>query len=118
MSVSTTIRPIDFDHLSHHAGGDTALMAEVLSLFAGQAEQLVARLRIQLDRGDTKAWRDTMHSLKGAARSVGAFPLADAAALGERLDPIAHGADASALIDRLRAMAVAVRASIRADATA
>ena len=37
-------RPVDMAHLARYTGGDSALNAEVLKLFDGQVNELVARL--------------------------------------------------------------------------
>ena len=37
-------RPVDLAHLSRYTGGDAAINAEVLTLFAGQTIVLLARL--------------------------------------------------------------------------
>ncbi len=60
---------VDFAYLDNFCAGDTALIDEVLGLFAEQA-QLWGRL---LDpEGDGEAWRDGAHSLKGSALGIGA----------------------------------------------
>jgi HPt (histidine-containing phosphotransfer) domain-containing protein len=62
--------------------GDAALELEVLKLFDQQAPLTIERLRQA--RGE-KQWREAAHTLKGSARAVGAWKLADAAASGERI---------------------------------
>ena len=79
--------PVDLAHLSRYTGGDATLNAEVLRLFSGQSGELVGKLKDQLEAGDAKSWRETAHSLKGAARGIGAFELADFAAAVEPIDP-------------------------------
>ncbi|HEX2590054.1 MAG TPA: Hpt domain-containing protein [Rhizomicrobium sp.] len=74
------------EHLARYTGGDAALNAEILRLFDSQANDLVARLRSILDARDTKSWKEVTHTLKGAARGIGAFPMADAAADLEPID--------------------------------
>ncbi len=81
---------VDLDHLARYTGGDAALNAEILRLFDSQASELVARLQSILDARDAKSWREITHTLKGAARGIGAFGLGDAAAAAEPIDP---GAD-------------------------
>lgn len=68
-------RPLDLDHLSRQTMGDRALEREVLAMFARQLDAI----------GDAIAKADAVerarlaHSLKGSARGVGAFALADCA---------------------------------------
>ncbi len=80
-------RPVDLVHLARYTGGDQALNAEVLQLFVNQAGELVRRMDGVLQTGDAKTWREVAHSLKGAARGIGAFAMADAAAACEPIDP-------------------------------
>src|SRR5690242_4496123 len=67
--------PIDLTHLSRMALGDHALEREVLALFDRQIDMLVARIGAA-DPSDVAA---LAHTLKGAARGVGAWPMARAA---------------------------------------
>lgn len=78
---------VDLAHLARYTGGDEALNAEVLRLFDAQAEELVLQLRSILEARDAKSWKQVTHTLKGAARGIGAFDLADAAAFAEPIDP-------------------------------
>jgi len=78
---------VDLAHLARYTGGDTALNAEVLRLFDAQASELVDKLQSILDARDTKSWKLAIHTLKGAARGIGAFGLGDAAAAAEPIDP-------------------------------
>jgi HPt (histidine-containing phosphotransfer) domain-containing protein len=64
--------PIDLRHLSRQTMGDRELEAEVLRLFVREARGALDRLARQTDAGR----RATAHRLKGAARGVGAFPIA------------------------------------------
>src|SRR5690348_17349020 len=76
--------PVDLVHLARYTGGDRGLDAEILRLFDQQCQEMVARLERLVDEApDSKAWKEIMHTLKGAARGIGAFPLADAAAAAE-----------------------------------
>ncbi|HEY5071327.1 MAG TPA: Hpt domain-containing protein [Caulobacteraceae bacterium] len=69
---------VDFGYLEDFAAGDGAVIDEVLALFREQAA-IWARL---LDPGQA-AWRDAVHTIKGAARGVGAFALGEACAWAE-----------------------------------
>ncbi len=114
MSVTAPTRPVDLAHLARYTGGDRELNTEVLNLFVGQAEQLIARLRIHLDKADRKGWHEVTHSLKGAARGIGAFALGDAAAAAEPLDPGVHMTEAGRAVDQLRSLAAAVKLFVEA----
>ena len=68
-----TKRPIDLAHLSRQTMGDRALEQEVLTLFLQQA----AAFAEKLDRADPIEAGRLIHTLKGSARGVGAFAIAD-----------------------------------------
>ena len=64
---------VDFAYLEQFAAGDEAVVDEVLELFREQSAIWGAMLTPAND-----GWRDGVHTLKGAARGVGAFQLGDA----------------------------------------
>jgi HPt (histidine-containing phosphotransfer) domain-containing protein len=107
MSVGAQSRPVDIAHLSRYTGGDVGVNVEVLTLFADQMVELLGRLETALARHDGKSWRDVTHGLKGGARGVGAFALADAAAAAEAFDPASGGAAGSLQQLKLQAETVA-----------
>lgn len=107
-------RPVDLVHLARYTGGDAALNAEVLQLFVNQANDLVVRMNNVLEAGDTKTWREVAHSLKGAARGIGAFAMADAAAACEPIDPASHATDAAGALRMLKTDSETVRLFIEA----
>jgi HPt (histidine-containing phosphotransfer) domain-containing protein len=75
---------VDFGHLQVYAGGDLELMEEVLGLFREQARMWV---RLLDPAAPGEAWRDGAHTLKGSARGIGAFALADACEAAELAGP-------------------------------
>jgi len=85
--------PIDIEHLKRMTLGDAGLEREVLAMFSAQAVRLAATLAtLPADAGALA------HTLKGSARAIGAFGVADAAARLETL--IRNGGDpAQALTD-------------------
>jgi hypothetical protein len=104
---------VDLAHLSRYTGGDESLNAEVLQLFDTQISEMVGKLQSILDTQDTKGWKEVTHTLKGAARGVGAFEFADAAAAAEPIDPVRDRGNASLAIRTLSASSVDVQAFIR-----
>ena len=66
---------VDFKHLEHYAGGDQALVEEVLSIFR---DQVAIWVRLLDPAAADDAWRDAAHTIKGSALGVGAFDLARA----------------------------------------
>jgi len=109
MQAEPASRPVDFAHLARYTGGDAALNAEILRLFQGQIGEMVARLKDVIEAADGKAWHDINHSIKGAARGIGAFALADAAAAAEALDPATDPAKAHSALHALKSKAMAVQ---------
>ena len=86
---------VDFAYLEGFAAGDEAMIDEVLAIFREQAEIWGA----MLTPGDD-GWRDGVHTLKGAARGIGAFRLGDACEACERagqggLEAVRDALDAS-----------------------
>jgi HPt (histidine-containing phosphotransfer) domain-containing protein len=101
-------QPVDLVHLDRYTGGDRRLNAEILRLFDDQCQEMLAKLEKLIDGApDVKAWKEITHSLKGAARGIGAFPLADAAAAAETA-----GDDRAVIllaVERIKAQSAAVQ---------
>jgi HPt (histidine-containing phosphotransfer) domain-containing protein len=76
------MRPVDRNFIRRFTQGNRNLEREVLYLFANQAPQYLANLA---EATTAKAWHDAAHTLKGTARSIGAWRLARAAEAAERL---------------------------------
>ncbi len=70
-------KPIDLVYLSSQTMGDRALETEILGMFAVQLPQYTNLIKTSV--GNEDMYR-AAHTLKGAARSVGAFQLAELAA--------------------------------------
>jgi HPt (histidine-containing phosphotransfer) domain-containing protein len=102
--------PIDFTHLSRMTLGNPALECEVLTMFVAQS----ARMLDQLASLPPEA-AGIAHKLKGSARAIGAFAVADAAA---RVELAAGGAGSAAvalegLKDAVAVAQVAIAAFLR-----
>jgi len=78
--------PLDIEHLRRMTLGDASLEREVLAMFSAQAVRLIAALATLPEDAGALA-----HTLKGSARAIGAFGVADAAQALEAV--IASGAD-------------------------
>ncbi|MFC3069518.1 Hpt domain-containing protein [Phenylobacterium soli] len=63
---------MDFAYLERFAAGDRGVVREVLELFLQQAAIWAPQLE-----GAPTGWRDVAHTIKGAARGVGAGVLGD-----------------------------------------
>jgi HPt (histidine-containing phosphotransfer) domain-containing protein len=100
---------IDLSHLARYTGGDKALNAEILRLFDGQVSAMVGDLLSILDARDTRKWREVTHTIKGAARGVGAFAMGEAAAAAEPVDPTLNRDRAVEVIEALRVEGEAVQ---------
>jgi len=69
-------RPVDLAHLARQTLGDRGLEQEVLKLFLHQA----ITARDQIADADARERLRLAHNLKGSARGVGAFAIADCVA--------------------------------------
>jgi len=99
--------PIDFDHLQRMTLGDAGIEQEVLRMFSAQSALLVETLKAAPPDAVALA-----HTLKGSARAIGAFAVADAA---ERLETVlAGGSDPAAALVRLAEAVGEARAAIGA----
>jgi HPt (histidine-containing phosphotransfer) domain-containing protein len=78
--------PIDLNHLARYTGGEKTLNAEILKLFDTQMSEMVDQLNGVLVARDAGRWRELTHTIKGAARGVGAFGMGEAAAAAEPVD--------------------------------
>ena len=88
MSKRDLTGAVDFAYLERFALNDRPVIEEVLSLFREQAQMSSPMLQ-----RDNDGWRDAVHTIKGAARGVGAFALGDACERAE-----ASGADVLASV--------------------
>jgi len=104
--------PIDMSHLARYTGGDKALNAEILRLFDTQVNDMVGQLLSVLEARDARKWREVTHTIKGAARGVGAFAMGEAAAAAEPVDPVQSHDRAMEAIESLRVEGEAVQAFI------
>ena len=71
---------IDFTHLGRMTLGEKSLEAEVLALFDRQADMLLARM----EQAAPAAAAAFAHTIKGSARGIGAWRVAEAAEAVER----------------------------------
>jgi HPt (histidine-containing phosphotransfer) domain-containing protein len=99
---------IDLDHLARMTFGEASLEAEVLSLFDRQAAVLLAHMR----DAPPAAVAAFAHTLKGSARGIGAWRVAEAAAVVEMNAVRADAAGAAQSAARLAAAVDEVRAAI------
>ncbi|MBN9450662.1 MAG: Hpt domain-containing protein [Bosea sp.] len=104
-----TEKAIDLAYLSRQTAGDHDLERELLTLFA---QQCVVHLRTIHGSADRQARIDAAHTLKGAARAIGAWQVAEAAdCIEEGLSGPQQEANDSAL-DALALAAAEARAVI------
>lgn len=83
--MAGTEKPIDLVHLSNQTMGDRELEQEILQIFARQISGYIDQVR---NCGSKAECKRVAHMLKGAARSIGAFHLAELAASSETLGDI------------------------------
>lgn len=92
-------RPIDLVHLAKQTLGDRSLENEVLRLFMTQADVYMQRVE---QANDDDARFAAAHTIKGSARNIGAWIVADAAEHVETSHEDKIAADVAALKDALR----------------
>jgi chemotaxis protein histidine kinase CheA len=92
----------DRPHFAMMTGGDAELQAEIVEIFRVQA-QLWARLLIP--DAPTPIWRDAAHTVKGSARGLGLWALAEACEHAEDLGKAGavEGAMVQSALGRVRA---------------
>jgi HPt (histidine-containing phosphotransfer) domain-containing protein len=99
--------PIDFEHLARMTLGDPALECEVLTMFVGQSAKLLDQLASLPPEAGSIA-----HTLKGSARAIGAFAVAEAAS---RLEAVLSEAGAArAALDTLKDAVAQAQGAIEA----
>lgn len=74
--------PIDLKHLYQYTLGDRNLERDLLSLFRDQAKIYLTKMGPDCD---AQNWADTAHTLKGSAKSVGAWQIAQLAETAEAM---------------------------------
>jgi HPt (histidine-containing phosphotransfer) domain-containing protein len=99
--------PIDLDHLARMTLGDAVLEQEVLAMFAEQSARLLAAMAVLPADAGALA-----HTLKGSARGIGAFAVAEAAAQFETA--IRTGDNPARAFAALKVAVAEVRAAIEA----
>ena len=99
--------PIDFDHLKRMTLGDVSLEHEVLAMFAAQSAKLLDTLAALPPEAAALA-----HTLKGSARAIGAFTVAEAAARLEAV--LADGHDPAEALAELGDAVALARTAIEA----
>ncbi|MGE0288724.1 MAG: Hpt domain-containing protein [Bradyrhizobium sp.] len=99
--------PIDFEHLARMTLGDSGLEREVLTMFIAQSAGLLDRLTSLPPEAGNLA-----HTLKGSARAIGAFAVAEAAS---RLETALNDAgNAGSALEGLKDAVAAARGAIEA----
>jgi HPt (histidine-containing phosphotransfer) domain-containing protein len=97
--------PIDLDHLKRMTLGDKSLEREVLAMFSAQSARLIDTLKALPAESGALA-----HTLQGSAHAIGAFAVAEAAAVLETA--LASGDDPAEALAELTDAVAQVRAAI------
>jgi HPt (histidine-containing phosphotransfer) domain-containing protein len=98
---------VDFSHLERITFNNVQLAHEVLALFDTQAAQLLSKIQRTRSLPELAA---LAHTLKGAARGIGAWKVAAAC---ENLEHAAQIAEASALSQSIATFAAAIEEARR-----
>ncbi|MEM8877712.1 MAG: Hpt domain-containing protein [Pseudomonadota bacterium] len=88
--------PVDLAHLARQTLDDADLEREVLGLFLSQTEIFLERLR---GARTAESWRMAAHTIKGSARNIGAWHLAEVARVAEGYNPADRRA--AAMVDKV-----------------
>ncbi|CAN7715062.1 Hpt domain-containing protein [Mesorhizobium sp. LjNodule214] len=105
VSGTARSRPVDLAHLARQTMGDRGLEQEVLALFVQQA----LSVRDRILEADVKERLLLAHGLKGSARGVGAFAIADcAAAIEEQPEDVKTLGRLGVLIEEVRDFIAAI----------
>lgn len=99
---------IDLAHLDQYTLGDHALQSELLQLFRVQLKNQTEEL---VSCSDAALWKSAVHTLKGAARSIGAGQVAEVAEAMERV-PFSDETGRAAVLSRLLAARAGFEAQI------
>jgi HPt (histidine-containing phosphotransfer) domain-containing protein len=99
--------PIDLEHLRRMTLGDAGLEREVLAMFSAQAVSLIGALATMPGNAGALA-----HTLKGSARAIGAFGVADAAVILEAA--LRGGGDPAPALDEINEAVALARSAIDA----
>lgn len=91
-------RPVDLVHLAKYTMGNRELEREVLTLFTKQSLIYLDRLR---NAADKQTWCEAAHTLKGSARGIGAWQVADVVASLEHLSGKRSGGEKAVLVEAL-----------------
>jgi HPt (histidine-containing phosphotransfer) domain-containing protein len=97
--------PIDTEHLQRMTLGDAGLEREVLAMFSSQAIRLMHD--IAAPSSDRRA---LVHTLKGSARAIGAFRVAETAEFLEAV--LQEGGNPSGALDELADAVAGARTAI------
>jgi HPt (histidine-containing phosphotransfer) domain-containing protein len=102
--------PIDTEHLQRMTLGDAGLEREVLAMFSGQTVRLMRELAAPSSDRCALA-----HTLKGSARAIGAFRVAEAAEFleGALLQGVDPAEALAALADAVAVARMAIDAILR-----
>jgi HPt (histidine-containing phosphotransfer) domain-containing protein len=107
--IPSAERPVDLVHLARQTMGDRSLEREVLQLFLRQSEIYLARLQ---DAADAASRTAAAHTLKGSARGIGAWRVAQAAEQAEALAGASSDPAGAAALQALAAELATARAFI------
>jgi HPt (histidine-containing phosphotransfer) domain-containing protein len=100
---------LDLAHLSRYSMGDRALEAELLSLFRAQVR--IQASAIALADG-AESWKFATHTLKGVARTIGAWRIARTATALETLGFDGPPEERTALMSQLEEQIAECEAAI------
>ena len=78
---------VDLSQLRTFTDGDKAVEKELIQLFMQQSEENMQVLEKSKAEGDSKAWKESAHALKGESGAMGAETLRKLCEQAQNLDP-------------------------------
>ncbi|KQW93685.1 hypothetical protein ASC94_13905 [Massilia sp. Root418] len=103
-SVGDGAEVMDLSVLAMLVGDDVEKLRKFAAKFLHSSQEGVRDMEAALARGDVDAVRELGHRIKGAARTVGAFPMGDLCEQLENLEPGSGHAEAMAIVEQLQAL--------------
>ncbi|RIK81134.1 MAG: hypothetical protein DCC68_09315 [Planctomycetota bacterium] len=104
----------DADGALERAGGDEAILAELIDLYLSDGVKILGEIRAAADRGDAGSLAEAAHTLRGVVRMFGAARVGELALAIETMAEDQHLADAASLLSALVAAAEELNAALRA----
>ena len=99
--MSANQSPIDVDRLHKYTGGDAELEAELLEVFAEEADRIIQEAKEAEARGDATSLTHLIHQLKGSSAYLGVRWMPELAAKLEKQATVNNLQEAKEILTEL-----------------